>query len=431
MDRLPPRLLPLLYLGFAHAALAVAFAAIAVDPRGAAGFFYHPRMLAIVHLVTLGWITASILGSLYLVAPIALRAHLPAAWPDYAAAALFAIGVIGMAGHFWVAEYGGMAWSGGVVAVAVLLVGVRAAGPLWRAPIPLAIRLHAGLAFVNFAGAATMGVLIGIHKVHAFLPGSLLADVFAHAQLAAIGWATLMVVGVAYRLLPMVLPARMPGGGALYASAAFLETGVWALFVTLLRGGRGTWLCAVLIIAGVAAFGRQVVWMLRHPLPRPPAIRAPDPAVLHAGAAMVSLIVACGLGLWLSVATMSEATLRAAMAYGVLGLVGFLAQMVVAMEGRLLPIHAWYWAFANAGFRGPVPSPHEMPWRAGQLIVVALWWLGLPCLAAGLAFEAVPLVAAGAWSLLAATALDTMQMALVARHAYARRGPTSRRAADA
>ena len=54
------------------------------------------------------------------------------------------------------------------------------------------------------------------------------------------------------------------------------------------------------------------------------------------------------------------------MAYGVFGLVGFLAQMVVGMEGRLLPIFAWYWAYANTGYKGPVPSQHEMPWRTGR-----------------------------------------------------------------
>jgi hypothetical protein len=51
-------------VGVAHVALALAFAAIAIDPRGVSGFFYHARMLAIVHLVKLGWITTSMLGSL-------------------------------------------------------------------------------------------------------------------------------------------------------------------------------------------------------------------------------------------------------------------------------------------------------------------------------------------------------------------------------
>ena len=62
-EQLPPRLLPILYVALAHIALALAFAAVAADPRAVAGFFYHARMLAVVHLVTLGWITCSILGA--------------------------------------------------------------------------------------------------------------------------------------------------------------------------------------------------------------------------------------------------------------------------------------------------------------------------------------------------------------------------------
>ena len=77
---LPPRLLPIFYFGAAHVALALAFGAVAVDPRGVSGFFYHARMLGIVHLITLGWITGSILGSLYIVGPIALRMWIPATW---------------------------------------------------------------------------------------------------------------------------------------------------------------------------------------------------------------------------------------------------------------------------------------------------------------------------------------------------------------
>jgi hypothetical protein len=75
--QLPPRLRPILYFGVAHVAFALACLAVALDPRGVSGFFYHSRMLAIVHLVTPGWITNSILGSLYMVGPIALRLWIP------------------------------------------------------------------------------------------------------------------------------------------------------------------------------------------------------------------------------------------------------------------------------------------------------------------------------------------------------------------
>ena len=415
--RLPPRLLPVLYFGVAHTALALAFAAVALDPRGVSGFFYHSRMLGIVHLVTLGWITASILGSLYIVGPIALRVSFPATWIDYTAFALVVIGIVGIVVHFWLNEYGGMAWSAATVGTGIMVAGVTIVRGLRGAKLPRAIVAHILLAFVNVGGAATLGILIGFDKVYHFLPGYVLANVFAHAHLAAIGWASMMVIGVAYRLLPMVLPAEMPKGPRLWISAILLQTGISGLFITLLFRNRFVWGFALTVVAGFAAFLSQVVWMLGHRRLRPSGVRTPDPAVWHAAAAFASLALACALGLWLAIAELSAATLRIAMAYGVCGLLGFLAQMVVGMEERLLPLFAWYWAYANTEYRGPVPSPHEMAWRGGQELVFVLWLFGVPALAGGLAFDAVPFVRAAAWSLFAAVLLDTLNVARILRHA--------------
>ena len=415
---LPPRLLPILYFSVAHVALALACLAVAVDPRSVSGFFYHSRMLAIVHLVTLGWISTSILGSLYIVGPIALRMWIPATWLDYTAFTFVLVGVVGMVAHFWLEEYGGMAWSAIAVGSGIIAVGVHVAMCLRRASLPRAISAHIVFAFLNILGAATLGVLIGFDKVYHFLPGFVLSNVIAHAHLAAIGWAAMMVVGIAYRLLPMILPAAMPNGPALWLSAGLLETGVVGLFVTLLLRSPVVRLAALVVIGGFAAFIWQVVWMLRRPRPRPPGLRRPDPAVLHAGASFASLGIASALGVWLVIAAPSSTTLRIAMAYGVFGLVGFLAQIVVGMEGRLLPIFAWYWAYANRGYKGPVPSQHEMPWRRGQEIAFVLWLVGVPTLAVSLAFDVPPFVSAGGWCLLAATLLDTVNIWSILRHAF-------------
>ena len=75
----PTRAIPLLYLGTAHASLLLACVLAGLWPRAVAGFFYHSWMVAIVHLVTLGWITFSILGAIYIVGPLALRMAMPGA----------------------------------------------------------------------------------------------------------------------------------------------------------------------------------------------------------------------------------------------------------------------------------------------------------------------------------------------------------------
>jgi hypothetical protein len=147
----------------------------------------------------------------------------------------------------------------------------------------------------------------------------------------------MMVVGVGYRMLPMTFPSKMPSGRSIYVSAILLETSVLGLFITLLLGSPWMLGFGLAIVAGLAVFAAHVMWMLRHRVPGPIGARRPDFAVLHAASAGASLIAAAAIGLTLLVAPTSPRTLHAAAWYGVFGLVGFLAQMVVAMETRLLP----------------------------------------------------------------------------------------------
>ncbi|MDO8793508.1 MAG: hypothetical protein Q7J25_02705 [Vicinamibacterales bacterium] len=417
LDALPPRVLPLLYIGTAHASLALALASVAWWPRAVTGFFYHSWMVALVHLVTLGWITLSILGALYIVGPMALRMPIPARRGDYVAYALLVIGLVGMVAHFWIGEFGGMAWSAGTAAGGILYVMIRVMAALGRSAAPREVKLHIRLAAVNLLGAATVGVLLACDKVYHFLPGYILSNVLAHAHLAAVGWATMMVVGVGYRLLPMVLPAAPPQGRSVALSAILLEAGIVLLFVGLIAGARWTPVGGLLIVAGLLSFFRHVVVMARHPRPRPVGAVRPDFAVWHAMAAGACLIAAMVIGLILLVMPMSERTLRAALAYGVLGLLGFLSQMILGIETRILPIHAWYWAFADTGFQGPVVAPQAMGSQTLRMLVFYLWLWGVPALALGFFTDRSAVVGAGAWALLAGVILAAFNTASVLAHA--------------
>jgi hypothetical protein len=57
---------------------------------------------------------------------MALRMSLPAGPLDYLACACAPIGVAGMAAHFWLGDYKGMAWAGGMVGLGILFVAARA-----------------------------------------------------------------------------------------------------------------------------------------------------------------------------------------------------------------------------------------------------------------------------------------------------------------
>ena len=405
--------MPLLYFAFAHACLATAMAALALQPRSLLGFFYHPRMLAVVHLVTLGWISASILGSVYVIGPLAFRMPLPARRADYAAFGAFAVGVTGMSSHFWIDSPGGTAWAAGLVSVAMAHVAARGLASLRSAPVPGEARLPMALAFLNMFGAAILGLAAAVHKVTPFARVSQLDLVYAHAHLAAVGWGAMMVVGAGYRMLPMILPAAMPRGAAAYASAVALEIGVGGLAWSFLAEGRGLPVPAVLAVAGLAAFLSRVAWMLRNRRPAPAELRRPDWGTGHALQAMAYLVAACGLGLYLAVAERSETTLALASVYGILGLLGFLSQIVVGVESRILPLFAWLWAFADRAHAELPPSLHGAGVRPLQALIFSCWTVGVPLLAFGLGADRAPALSLGASALFVAVVASLANMAAV------------------
>ena len=422
---IPPRLTPILYFATAHAALLLCLALIALRPGEASGFYYQPRTIALVHLVTLGWITASILGSLYVIGPMALRTPMPESRADAIVWLVFAIGLAGIASHFWINAYGGVGWAAFLLLAAVLHVGTKAARGTRAAPVQGAVKLCLLLANVNIFLAGGFGILLAFDKAYPFLPARELGNVFAHAHLAAIGWAGMMVMGTGLRMLPMILPSAMPKAGPVVGGAVMAEVGVLGLFVSLLFGSATAGVFALLVVAGFALFLGQVAWMLRHRRPGPAGLPHPDLGVWHAAQAMVYLIVALASGLVLALAPESELTYRLAPAYGVFGLLGFFGQLVIGVEARVLPMFAAYYVNRNACEVGPVIKPHEMTSRPLQWAAFLLWTSGIPLLALGVSRQAAAAVQLGAFLLFWAAAAMSLNAIFIFRHAFITPRPPS------
>ena len=372
-----------------------------------------------VHLVTLGWITASILGALHLVGPMALRTPMPVRRVDYVVFVLFVAGLSGLVMHFWIEEYSGVAFAGLMAAAAGAQVGMKVVKGLRDAPVSLGVRAHFLLAFVNLMLAGGVGILLGANKLFPFLPGYVLANVAAHAHLAIVGWAAMMVFAAGYRLLPMLLPAAMPPAIGVWTSAVLTEVATLGLAVSLALQSTWVRVFAVLAIGGGGAFLGSVAWMRLHPRPPAKGLRRPDLGVVQVGLALAYLATSCALGLVLAFSETSAWTLRLAPLYGVCLLVGFLAQMVVGVARRLMPLLAWFGAFAARDLVTPPPaSPHDYPSRRLEAATLALWTAGVPLLATGFYLERPPVLQSGGLTLLAAVLCGASSHVAVWRAAW-------------
>ena len=98
----PPRRIALGFLLFAHLQFGMATLLIAWDPAAISGFFYHPKMIAVVHGLTLGWLSSGLIAIEFRRLPRSKR------WFDRLLLLCWIGGASGLPSHFWIEEFGGM-----------------------------------------------------------------------------------------------------------------------------------------------------------------------------------------------------------------------------------------------------------------------------------------------------------------------------------
>lgn len=397
------------YFGTAHASLGLALALLVVWPELPGGFFYHPRMVAIVHLLTLGWLTSSIFGAFYIVGPLAFRIPMVVSRLDWWLAASFVVGASGVIAHAWIGSYDGLAWSAPLVLLPVVRIGRAAIQGYVAYPSLRPALMHVVLACGNLLAAAAYGAVIAWDRSRGGIAISPLSMALAHAHLASIGWVLMMIVGCAYRLVPMFVPCRPAQGRVPILGAVLLQSGALMLAVAHTTG-QSVMPGALITVAGIVVSAVMVLGGLRHRLRRPPALPSTDWSLRQAATAAAWMAVAVGCGVWISASGMTRPAL--AWVYGVAALLGAFGQMVAGMAGRLVPMWVWFRAQAVTG-TVPVFSAHDVPSARWARIIWVLWLAGVPLLATGLARVEPAIVRLGAgvmFAAVAAGAYDLMRM---------------------
>ena len=125
-------------------------------------------------------------------------------------------------------------------------------------------------------------------------------------------------------------------------------------------------------------------------------------------------MVAMALGCWLA---FGDPPIAVTWAYGAAGILGFVAQMVSGIQGRLMPMFAWYRALERRDGDLPRQSVHRLIAPSLALSVFLAWLVGLPVLTVGLMNEHPGSIATGSAALLCATLISAAHGALIIRRA--------------
>lgn len=366
------------YLATAAAAYVLATLGVVWLAPELSGHYYQPRLLALTHLVTLGWITLAILGAGYQIVPVALGRPM---WSERLPRWQFWIlvtGIAGMVSHFYLGTWPGLAEAAALLVAGIILHLVNMAmtlrglhGATFTAR---AVRLgHAGLALT-----ALFGLTLALNRLWPVLRGDALATLHAHVHLALLGWVTPMVLGVAARIYPMFLVSPEPAPWLGRVQLWGLSAGVPVLMAGLVAAPALTLPGALAVSAAVAAHGVSVLTMVRAS--RRPALDW-GLRLAVAGTGVLVPLTAVGLGFALGLL----AGPRAALAYGALALGGWSSLTIAGVMLKIVPVLVWHHVYGPRVGRAPVPPVAQLTAPRLEAVACALLTTGTLLLAVMLA----------------------------------------------
>lgn len=321
--------------------------------------YFQPHVLAITHIMTLGWGTMMILGASHQLVPVLVEQPLYSNTLGLLSFILAATGIPLLAYGFyafdmgWPAQWGGMLI---ILSFACYLVnlGISISGSKNE-------NVHAYFVFtamIWLMATAVVGLLLVFNFTRPLLPKDSLAYLSLHAHLGIVGWFLLLITGVGSRLIPMFLISKYQNTPVLWWIYGLVNVGL-LLFILLFIFSRHTQLFIVplfCVTGAIVLFGKYCYQSYLERIRRKvdPQMRISILSVFMMLLPLVFLLLTIILGL------LSDNTPRVMMAYGFIILFGWITAIIFGMTFKTLPFIVWNKLYHHLAGKQKTPNPVDL-----------------------------------------------------------------------
>ncbi|MGV8934282.1 MAG: hypothetical protein ACOH1I_06645 [Gallionellaceae bacterium] len=367
---------------FATAPLFLLLAALMLAMNGSNPFenIHTPALLAATHSITLGFITMIMLGALLQVLPVVFGSPLPATqWVAWLSHLALVAGTLFLSAGFILNKPALLAIAWMLLGLAFAVFISAALFSLLRSTAKNTSKTAIFLAVLALCGAVILGMLLarGYAAGLALDYPSLAA---AHVSLALGGWVLLLIIGVAYQVVPLFqLTPNYPTWLTLTLAPAIfgflLASIILPLFISSSR-----WLETIptnLFWASAVYFSITTLILQKHR-----RRRIPDATLMFFRIGMSSLLAVAILATAIHFVDQPELLKIQA---GLLFLLGFAMSLIFGMLYKIVPFLIWFHLF-RGGTIHTIPNmkqiiPEVWMWRHLKLhavtlaaVLMAPWW---------------------------------------------------------
>lgn len=389
-EQAPPLSLPLRFFLTAPLFLLAAALLVVVDPDALASR-WSPSALALTHAVTLGFLAMVMLGALLQMLPVAAGSPLP--WARRVARTThvaLTVGTATLGGGFLMGEPQALGAGAALLLVAFSIFIVAATASLARAAPNTTV---SGMRHAVFSLMITVALGVTLALMQAGWLGNAPEGAGeAHIGFGLIGWVLLLVIGVAYQVVPMfqITPAYAPW------LSRWLTTAMLALLLLRMSAPPLSFLGKVVVIDAALAAGMLLFALATLRLQARRRRKLPDITLDYwrlGMAGLVATVVAWTGGLVWPAWAESDGY---PMLLGVLFLGGFAISVVVGMLYKIVPFLAWFHLQSQLQAKaGTIPNMKQMIGEGAMRLQFRLHFASLVLLVAALRWPHVLHIPAG------------------------------------
>jgi hypothetical protein len=354
----PPLSVPLRYFVTAPLFLLLAGVILLFSGPEAMTSRWNPEILAITHLLVLGFVAMVMFGAMQQLLPVLVGVPVVCSLQvSRIVHLLLSLGVLALAfGLLW-DLYLMLTWGAIMLAGAVLLFAAVAFISLFRSTSQHATAMAMKLALAGLVVTALLGFLLALgHAGHITLQRHL-TDI--HLLWGLLAWVGLLLIGVAFQVVPMFqLTPNYPSAVARYlAPVLFLLLVLWSC-LSWWNGAASGLLDGM--TASALAIGYLLFAVITLNLQRKRRRRLPDTTLGFWRLAMVNLLLA--LVVW-ALSRYVDVPVSP-LILGVLFVMGFIISAIVGMLFKIIPFLVWLHLnnrLQSAGqWQGKVPNMKQI-----------------------------------------------------------------------
>lgn len=326
---------------------------------------YHINgpVLAIVHLLILGWITTVIFGALYQLIPVILEVKLYSEKLAHITLGSLLLGLIIMVLSFLDFRFQltlGFEIGGSLVFIAIVLFAINTLLSAAKSEKKSIHGLYIQASVIYLILTVLMGLFILFNLSYNVLSIPHTALLAVHAAFGLVGWFLMLIIGVASKLMPMFLIVHKTKLAWLKMAFWILNAGIW---MVMINGFFFTFnfyinlISLFTILTGLLLFLRFNLDVFKRRLRRRLDIGMKLSVV---GLSFLALSIIAFIILFFNEGSIPLPGGRMEIIFGMLLIYGFFSGLILGQTYKTLPFIIWLFHYQSMVGKQKVPMPADL-----------------------------------------------------------------------